>query len=226
LFVKYLLPNNCVFCRGVSNTRFAICSICYRELPWLFNACYQCGSSLDTVQESIRCQKCIISPPCFDKFCALFNYKPPISNLITNLKFKYKLAYGEVLGKLLLAQYPNWYKNETLPEAIVPVPLSKPRFKNRGFNQVQEILRPLQKNSNILDNICLRTKHTTPQTKISIRHRKRNLRKAFMLTQEVPHKHIAIMDDVVTTGSTINAISEAFREAGVQQIDVWCICKT
>ena len=164
----------------------------------------------------------------FDRLCALFNYEFPISKLIPQLKFQYKLAYGNLLGQLLLQQYESWYKLDSMPDAILPVPLSNARLKQRGFNQVLEILRPLMLSTNsiVLDNVCIRTKNTKSQTSISMKYRRRNLRSAFRITQPIAYEHVAIVDDVFTTGSTVQAMSEVLKGVGVQQIDIWCICRT
>ena len=222
-----ILPPTCAICKLKSDTNMDICSICYRELPWLIDVCYQCGEQLDNIHESVRCQKCMFFPPKFDRLCALFNYKSPVAKLITQLKFQHKLAYGNLLGQLLLEQYQIWYKASSVPDAIIPVPLHNLRHRIRGFNQVQEILKPLAKAKGIIviDDLCVRTRYTKPQIKGGAKHRRRNLRGAFQLTKKVSCEHIAIVDDVFTTGSTIRAVCEVFRAAGVQHIDVWCICR-
>jgi ComF family protein len=227
---KYIvskIPHTCAICRLPSNTNRDLCSVCYNALPWLMDVCYQCGEPLTDFHESVRCQQCTFLPPICDRFCALFGYKPPVNKLITDFKFKRKLAYGNLLGQLLLEQYPSWYKSSALPEVLIPVPLHDWRHRARGFNQVQEILRPLAatKCINIVDDLCIRTKYTKPQTKRGAKQRRRNLRGAFCLTRKAHYEHIAIVDDVFTTGSTIRAISEVFRAAGVSQIDVWCVCR-
>ena len=226
-FLQKIFPYTCAVCKLRSDTNRDLCSVCYGELPWLIDVCYQCGQPLVDAYESVRCQKCMFSPPNFDRFCGLFHYQPPIDKLITQLKFNYKLAYGNLLGQLLLEQYSLWYKTATIPEAIIPVPLHNLRYRARGFNQVQEILRPFMRAQNIaiVDDLCIKLKHTKPQTRIGAKYRRRNLKGVFQLARKVPYEHIAIVDDVFTTGSTIRAVSEVFRAAGVQCIDVWCICR-
>jgi ComF family protein len=226
--IQTLLPKNCILCGLRSDTTLELCKICYQSLPWLHNACYQCGVHLENMHESIRCRKCIISPPVFDRVCAMFNYDFPLNKIISQLKFKTKLACGKLLGQLLLQQYQTWYTLESVPEAILPVPLSSIRLRQRGFNQVLEILRPLILATKfpLLDDVCIRVKNTKPQTSINMKYRKRNLLSAFRLLRPIRYSHIAIVDDVFTTGSTISAVSIILRNVGVQQIDIWCICRT
>lgn len=223
-----LFPKYCVLCGFKSDTELELCQVCNQALPWLQDACYQCGAILEQGKESIRCRDCIISPPAFDRLCALFNYEMPISKLMPQLKFHDKLLYGKLLGQLLLQEYPKWYGLELEPEALLPVPLADGRLRQRGFNQVLEILRPIMQTKKfpILSDHCVRVKSTKPQTKMSMRYRRRNLRGAFKMMQRIPYRHIAVVDDVYTTGSTIQAISEVLRKVGVEQIDVWCIFRT
>ena len=217
----------CAICGSSSNTSMDLCDICYSNLPWIKDSCYQCGLPLTTAQESVRCNQCQYNPPEFDRFCALFTYQSPVTKLIRQLKFNHNLAYGNLMGQLLLEQYDKWYKSKPAPEVVVPVPLHEKRIRSRGFNQVQEILRPLVKAGKItvLNNICERTQYTRPQAKLNFRHRKYNLQKAFRLTQKVDFEHVAIVDDVLTTGNTVRGLSRVFRDAGVQCIDVWCVCR-
>lgn len=223
-----LLPKTCIICHFPADTELDICSVCLQALPWSTNTCYQCGALLASNYEAIRCNDCMVIPPKFARFCALFNYEFPINNFITKIKFHYKLAYANLLGQLLLRRYQQWYQDSKIPTVILPVPLAAARLKQRGFNQVVEILRPLAKATKliILTDGCYRVKNTKPQTKMTLQNRRRNLRQAFKVSKAIPYEHVIIMDDVYTTGSTVNAMSEVLYHAGVQQIDVWCICRT
>ena len=109
----------------------------------------------------------------------------------------------------------------------MPVPLHRQRLKRRGYNQVSEILLPVQKalKIEVLAHSCMRVKYTRAQSELSAVSRKRNLSNAFEITEPIPYQHIALVDDVVTTGSTVKALSLLLKEAGVEQIDVWCICR-
>jgi len=183
---------------------------------------------LTTHLESVRCVQCLERPPCFDRCCGLFAYQEPLINLIAQLKFGDKLYVSGLLGALLAAAVVNnWYKDGCLPQAVVPVPLHSKRLAKRGFNQVIEILAPVKKLAvcPILTNICNRVRFTKPQAKLSAIARQHNVSKAFALNKDINLEHIAIVDDVVTTGSTLNALSEVFLEHGVAQIDIWCICR-
>jgi ComF family protein len=162
---------------------------------------------------------------------AIFSYDPPITKLITGLKFGDQLYSGRLLGELLVEHVENkWYKDEMLPEAIIPVPLHEKRLRKRGFNQVVELLGPLKKKLDIpiLRHACVRKKITKAQSGLNSTQRKQNIKNAFVIpdiSEFAGLDYVAVVDDVVTTGSTVNALCAVLKEAGVQQIDVWCICR-
>ncbi len=223
---QWIFPHTCCLCGQFSETDRDLCSVCWHLLPWITDRCYQCGVQLESNKVSIRCESCVVSPPSFDRLCALFAYQPPLPKLISAFKFYQKLAYGKILGELLAdAILGQWYINTPLPEAIIPVPLHKKRLIKRGFNQSLELLWPLLKQRKIpliLDE-CFRSKNTRAQAKLSQEERQDNVKKAFQLKRVLPFEHVAIVDDVVTTGSTVNALSRILKDSGIELVDVWCI---
>jgi len=232
---QWFFPNICCLCGHYSTTGRDLCGTCDSVLPWISDRCYRCGLPLDAVYpgtESIRCLQCEQSPPPFDRLCTVFSYDPPVTKLTRGLKFGNQLVYGRILGELFADKViDRWYKNTPFPEAIIPVPLHEKRLQRRGFNQSVELLVPLLKRYSIplVLEACSRVRKTTPQSQLDKSSRKRNLKNAFQVSQSYtsfPYEHIAIMDDVVTTGSTVRALSEVLKAVGVQQIDIWCICRT
>lgn len=223
-----LMPSICCICEQSSDIEQTFCSFCYALLPWLEGRCYRCGLLLEEEHCSVYCQQCLSYPPGFDRLCALFEYQSPISNLITALKFGEKLEYGKILGGIFADKIiQDWYQKTPLPQAVVAVPLHKKRQAKRGYNQALELLWPIQKHLKIpiLFNACIRVQKTYPQAKLDKHRRKRNMQGVFKVVAPINVDHIAIMDDVVTTASTVNALSYVLKEAGVKQIDVWCICR-
>ncbi len=227
---QWFFPHICCLCEHYTTNDQDLCSVCKASLPWIENRCYRCGLQLKSNENSIYCQPCIESPPKFDRLCALFSYEPPVTKLVTRLKFGEQLAYGRVLGELLAEAVNHlWYYEKSLPEAVLPIPLHANRLRKRGFNQALELLWPLKKGRQIpiLLNACSRLYKTKSQSQLKKEYRKRNMRKAFGVNKPLPFRHIAIVDDVVTTGSTVNALSEVLKnQGGVTEIDVWCICRT
>lgn len=224
---QWIFPHCCGICEQYTATDQDLCNKCKAALPWVDDRCYQCGSPLDMSIDSLRCQPCYETPPNFDRLCALFNYEQPVIQLVKNLKFGQKLAYGKILGQLLAEKIPVWYKDHRLPQAILPIPLHNSRLRQRGFNQALELLWPQAHALNIpiVLNLCKRIYHTPPQASLDKRRRKRNMKGIFQITTSVVYEHIAIIDDVVTTSSTVNAVSATLKEAGVERVDVWTICR-
>lgn len=225
---QWLFPFICCFCEAYTTSGQDLCSTCKLALPWSSDRCFKCGLYLTSGFDSIDCESCRELPPKFDRLCALFSYQPPITKLVMGLKFGKKLAYGRVMGELLADQVESrWYQNRELPEAVIPVPLHIDRLRKRGFNQALELLWPVHKQTEIpvLFDACVRVRNTTAQAQLEKARRKRNLKSAFQIVKPIPFEHVAIMDDVVTTGSTVNALTQVLKEAGVTIVDIWCICR-
>lgn len=223
------LPRVCVCCGFNSDDLILdLCIYCKKNLPWLSARCYNCGLSLNIQHEAIICIKCRDQPPAFNCLYALFEYAPPLTKLINQLKFSKKLYIGALLGYLLAETImQRWYHKKSLPEIIIPVPLHEKRLRQRGYNQALEICSAATKILQIpIDTqLCQRVKHTEQQTRLDKTQRIYNLKNAFIVNISKTYKHVAIVDDVVTTGSTVRALSMALREAGVEIIDVWCVCR-
>jgi ComF family protein len=167
----------------------------------------------------------MISPPPFDNVLALFEYEAPISSLIHQLKFSGNL----LIARWLATQWIDYLKNmNTLPDLILPVPLHHTRLKDRGFNQALEIAKPIGQYFHIpIDTrSCIRIKNTEAQSSLPASKRKYNLKNAFGLSHSLSANHIAILDDVVTTGNTVSEIAFLLRKIGVKKIDVWCCAQT
>jgi ComF family protein len=144
------------------------------------------------------------------------------------LKFHENLVNARLLGELMAAAIQQWYRNHPLPDLLIPVPLHPQRLKERGFNQALEISRPIAKTLKIKLDIhhCLRIKNTAAQAQQQAEHRPQNLRNAFQITTDYTGLTIAILDDVTTTGSTLNSFAKALKKAGASQIHVWCVAKS
>lgn len=145
--------------------------------------------------------------------------------MITKFKFYNKLLYGKIFSQLLLEKIND---KPNLPQAIMPIPLHSKRLRQRGFNQALELAKPLAKKLKLplLSTHCKRHKATKVQSKLPAKKRSANTKDAFSLTQPISYSHIAIIDDVITTGNTVNEVSRLLKKAGVKNIEIWCIAKT
>lgn len=229
--LQRLLPQFCILCNIKCIDNLALCTACRNELPWLKNGCPQCGNSLFfNTAEHIKCGNCIQQAHPFENTIALFHYQEPIIQLINQLKFNKKLIYAHLFGKLFTNHLKNYYNNKKFPDFIIPVPLHSYRLRERGYNQAIEIARPIAKSLKIplLIHNCQKIKSTPAQSSLTAEERKKNIKNAFAIKSALtpPFLHVAIIDDVVTTGSTVTELSKILRLAGAKKIDIWCCART
>ena len=221
---SWLFPFACLLC-GQVNKKFGLCNACQRELPWVTQGCQRCANPVPSI--SALCGKCLQKPPPYAQIAALFYYQPPIDYLLTSLKFGSSLLYARFFGELLAEKLQERYADQTKPELIIPMPLHAQRLQERGFNQALELSRPLAKSLAIPLSLkhCHRVLATQPQSRISALARQRNVRNAFAVVEAIDAKYVAIVDDIVTTGSTVAALAKVLRQAGVVKIDLWCCAR-
>ncbi|MES9879263.1 MAG: ComF family protein, partial [Sedimenticola sp.] len=198
-----LYPESCLLCGAREIEQPGFCGNCLLELPYNLHFCHRCALPLPPQAPSKGlCGACQKAPPHFDRCLTPLHYTPPSSRLISQLKFNSKLHIREGLSQLM-GDFID-YHQDNLPELIIPVPLHPKRLSSRGYNQALEIARPLARRFNIpIDfNSCQRIKSTTPQTELERKERKRNIRGAFSVAEQLVANHVALVDDVITTGST------------------------
>jgi ComF family protein len=161
---------------------------------------------------------------------AAFAYGEPVSSLIAGFKYRAELQHGRVLGDLLLERLRQAYGGQPLPQLIVPVPLHPARLRERGFNQAALLARQLGTKLGIpvAPEALRRVLHTPAQQGLSAQARKRNLRGAFRVQVDVSrYRSLALVDDVVTTMSTMRELARVIRNAhpGEPEIHVWCLAR-
>jgi len=222
-----LLPPCCVLCGdGGQPPLLDLCAPCDGDLLRNSNACVRCAAPLPAEASSgLTCGACLKRPPRFDRATVPFRYAYPLDHLVRDLKYHGRLAYGRVLGTLLA----HYLLAEDLPrpDLIVPVPLFPARHRDRGFNQASEIARPIADRLHIPieDRLCERLRPTEDQTVLTAAQRRRNVQRAFALTRRPGVKHVAVLDDVMTTGSTVNEIARVFKRSGVRTVSVWAVAR-
>jgi len=224
--IQDIIPTYCVCCLSITRG-LPICQACIHELPWNESACYQCGLPIETRKKPTLCGACITRTPPFNHTLALFAYQAPIIKFITQLKFNRELLYAKLLGNLLASQINTNRRYNSLPECIIPVPLHRKRLRQRGFNQALEIAKPIAKKLLLpIDyKTCLRDKNTQPQSELPAKKRHQNVKNAFTLKKNFSASHVAIVDDVMTTGSTVKALSNTLKTHGVKHIEIWCCAR-
>lgn len=223
----HLLPPLCVLCGCGTGSSASICSGCLQALPSLSHSCQRCAQFL-AVGEALICGTCLNNPPPHDVVYALSPYQPPVEQLIIQLKFRHKLSIALALGKLLSAKIQTtWYVDRALPQLIIPIPLHPYRLRERGFNQALEIARPIAKACSLpLDSHGVtRIRHTEAQSGLPAAQRKRNIANAFAVHRDYSGLSVAVVDDVITTGSTLAEFCRAIKQNGAKRIDVWCCAR-
>lgn len=216
-------PTVCLACHEITESE-RICRFCLQELPWNKIHCNQCGLPWDkSIETTLRCGTCITHPPVFQQTFAPFRYQPPITQFIAQLKFHQQLYYAHFFA-MVLAEH---IATAPLPQYLIPVPLHRRRLQKRGFNQALEIAKPLAKRLHIplALKACYRSKNTAPQTELSAKQRHANIKNAFTMNPLFRAEHVAIIDDVMTTGSTVRELSLLLYQQGVKKIDVWCCAR-
>jgi len=214
---------DCRLCSLPTNAAGSLCRDCLADMPLIQHACPRCGVELANFVAT-ACGECQRHPPQFDSAHIPYRYAPPLIPFITGLKFHARLAEARFLAELFLSSLPATLP---LPECLIPVPLHSQRLRERGYNQALELARLLSHRLNvpIENHIVQRRLHTQPQSELSGDSRRRNMRHAFQLKASAPYRHVAIIDDVLTTGSTVNELAGVLRQAGVENIQVWAIAR-
>jgi len=219
-------PAVCTLCGAAGDNGVDLCCGCRDDLPFNRHACQQCALPLpDAAPEDALCGQCQRASPRFDHGYIPLRYAYPLDHLISNFKFRGKLAEGRLLSGLV-GDFLVQQRCE-LPELIIPVPLHASRLRERGFNQALELARPLAKRFGLpVDSqMVVRNRATSSQMELSKKARRKNVRGAFELTRQLQAQHVAIMDDVVTTGSTVNELAAVLRRGGAGRVDVWAVAR-
>lgn len=220
---------NCLLCDEPAEAEMPICVACEAEMPWLGEHCQTCALPLP--EAGLTCDGCLLEPPAYEQVAVPWRYDFPVDSLITRFKHNAKWPFGHLLADVL-SQYLQHRFDEDLPrpDALLPVPLAARRLRQRGFNQAAMLARWLSKQLDLPceENVVHRIQDTSAQQDLDAKARKRNLRNAFALTSDanVKGRHLALVDDVLTTGSTAQALARLLMNAGAARVDVYCLART
>lgn len=213
-----LLPGACLLCGGVA-VGSAVCAACAADLPRLVGPqgaqCARCATPLTSPAPA--CGACLRIPPAFDATCAVWRYHAPLDQLILALKFRHRLASADFLAAGMLAgPHPDG-------DVIVPVPLAAARLAERGFNQALELARPLARALGLPLDVrrLVRNRSTLPQSRLPWRARARNVRHAFECRGDFNGRHVIVVDDVMTSGATLDAVARTLKDHGAISVSNW-----
>jgi ComF family protein len=211
---------DCLLCIGPS-TRPLVCALCDRALPVLETACARCAVPLVSAG---TCGDCRRREPAFDEAVAAFEYRFPVDRLIHRFKYSGDLAVGRWLALRLAERVASCDP----PDLLVAPPLTDSRLRERGFNQAVVIARHLGKQLQVRHSHAAfaKIRDTSPQPGLGRRQRLANLREAFRTELRLSGEHVAIVDDVMTTGATAHALSKLLKANGASRVSVWAIART
>ena len=212
-----LLPQRCVLCVAAAGASL-LCTRCALALPLLPPHCPQCASP---APEGHLCGRCLTEPPAFAATRCAFVYAYPLDALVHALKYGGCAAHAAIFAEAL-ARLPG-----SPPDCLVPMPLSPARQRQRGYNQAAEIVRHLARLLQVpVVRSLHRTRETAPQAALPLHRRHANVRGAFAVTGTLAGQRIALVDDVMTTGATLDAAAGALRAAGAANVEAWIGART
>ena len=210
---SFLFRGSCFLCRGAAEN--LLCADCFADLPRLPSpACPRCALASPN---GATCGRCLAEPPPYDATVAALAYAFPADVLVQALKFRGELALAPFLGSLL-------FRNIESVDLVVPVPLSRERLRERGYNQAVEIARAAGRPLEL--GLCTRERHTPQQADLPWSERQKNVRGAFACTRRLDGKSVAVVDDVMTTGATLAEVAATLKAAGASRVVNWVVART
>lgn len=217
---RFLLAQDCYLCRAPSGDA-PLCAGCERDLPALGPACPRCAMPSP---ESRVCGQCLADPPHFDRTIAVWRYAPFADALIHAFKYRSELA----LATLFAGKLASGIGADPAIDTIIPMPLHPARLTERGFNQALEIARPLARRLRlpVAARLARRTRPTADQTDLAPAERARNVRGAFECELDLAGRRLAVVDDVMTTGASLDELAHTLKQAGATWVENWIVART
>lgn len=219
--LSLLAPERCAFC-GSARSADGICAGCRADLPWNEVCCPRCAQPLPA---TASCAKCLRHPPTFDAAWTAFVHLDPVRQRIHRFKFGAAFDQGRLLSRLMTQALAK--RAAPLPDLVIPVPMPRAKLLRRGFNQTEEMARTLKRVLDLNVDPAAARLLRTPDEQIgqSAAQRRRNLRGAFRIERDLSDLHVALLDDVMTTGATLDALARAARKAGAARIEAWALAR-
>ncbi len=213
-----LLPQSCLLCAADSGAAL-LCGDCRDSLPRL--PASRCPICALPTPRGEACGECLRRPPHFDATVAVFIYAFPVDKLVQQLKYAHRLASADFFGDCLTQSFSRGGTDAPAAcDLLIPLPLSESRLRQRGFNQAVEIARPLARALRLpllLDG-CVRTVDTVPQAMLPWKERRRNVRNAFACSIDLAGKSVLVVDDVMTTGATLDEFARVLKDHGAAHV--------
>jgi ComF family protein len=222
--IHKLFPATCLLCLDPGQPPFLdLCRECEADFPRTGRGCAICAVPLPA--PAIACGNCVARRPAFDTAFVPYRYEFPLVELVHRLKYGGQIAIARILGTLLARRIAE--RGATAVDAVVPVPLHPAREARRGYNQAGEIAHFAAEilGLPVTDRLAIRARATEEQAALPAIVRRVNVSGAFEVrAKEVP-RAVAIVDDVMTTGSTVDALAGELKRAGCRRIEVWAVAR-
>ena len=223
-----IIEQHCLLCDEHCEGQ-PLCSPCEADLPWLDGRCTVCAVPLPS--RGLVCGECLKRPPSYDHVEVPWRFAFPVDALITRFKHQARWPYGRLLGERLAHHLEHAFaEGLPRPDLLLPVPLARRRLRQRGFNQAQMLADWLSRPLGIATDARAleRVLDTPAQQQLDAATRRRNLRQAFAIATgaDVKGRHLALVDDVLTTGATAEALARLLKRAGAERVDVYCLART
>ena len=219
-------PRCCPVCDEVIPYGKKICDTCEKKVPLIKEpACKKCGKQLDNERQEY-CGDCNRKKHSFIQGKAVFSYREEMKLSMYRFKYANKREYADYFAEVAVEKYRDWIIARDI-EAIVPIPMFWGKMRQRGYNQADVFAKALSRELElpVESQLVYRVKNTVPQKELNDRQRKDNLKGAFQVrTNIVKYKRVLLVDDIYTTGATINAVGEVLKTIGVEEIYFLCIC--
>ena len=220
-FTHWIFGGTCLLCRGAAE-RGLLCAACDADLPRLRGAlCPRCA--VPTTAGAI-CGRCLARPPRYDATVAALEYRFPADVLVHALKFRGELALAALLARFLVDRIAP----DPPVHLILPVPLAARRLRERGYNQALEIARHVARatGARLAPEACERSRDTPAQIGLPWAERASNVRGAFRAPRALDGATIAVLDDVMTTGATLDEIAAVLKASGAARVVNWVVART
>lgn len=216
------LSRICIICNEYHLEQVALCKHCIKQLKLLPYSCQQCAHPLSDSQFPL-CGTCIKKPPFYDQAYISHAFDEPIRSLIHQFKYQNGLYLTSFLSHLMLM---SWNKMDQKPQCLIPIPMHPRKLRERGYNQSILLVKSLAKKTNIPydTHSCKKIINTAAQASLSGTNRRQNLKKAFKCST-LAFKHVALVDDLLTTGATANELAYILKKKGTERVDIWCCAR-
>lgn len=228
MLLDWLYPRRCTLCDCLlAAGERDLCPGCRKKVPRPIREprCFRCGKPVSGWEQEF-CYDCSKQKQSYDRGIGVFCYEGVMKASVMRFKFKGRKEYGDYLGSLM-CRYAGRFIKEIQPEVILPVPIHRRKLSSRGYNQAEVLASVISKGFSIpiRTDLVLRRKFTKAQKELDRKERKKNLKQAFYVKKEKnQYKRVLLVDDIYTTGSTVNAIAAKLKDNGVKEVYFLTLC--